>query len=166
MTSHPSNGTSQTHDTLDSHEQSAERSLILIVEDHPATRKVLACMLEMQGYQAECTANGLEALEWMEKACRLKRYPALILLDLLMPRMDGELFLACLRTRWQTPVSLPPIILFTVDHTNHEELACADVLLKPFHIKHLLDKIDRLLEKSPAAPAQEQTRGTREKASC
>lgn len=126
-------------------DESADGPLILVIEDHSATRKVLSCLLHLQGYQPVCTANGQEALEWMENAFQTKQYPAVILLDLLMPVMDGATFLMCLRAQWYTPLPLPPVILLTADYSNHDSLACTDVLLKPFHIGDLLARLERAL---------------------
>jgi CheY-like chemotaxis protein len=121
-----------------------KRPLVLVIEDHPATLKVIAYMLLFQGYQPVCVTNGLEALEWIERALRTQQYPTAILLDLFMPVMDGTRFLACLRHRWQAPVPLPPTILLTVDQGNHDSLACTDVLLKPFHVKELMASLKRV----------------------
>lgn len=142
-----SNGTvSQLPDSmLPGANRCVKRSLILVVDDHFATRKVLSCMLDLQGYQPECVSNGQEALEWMERALQTKQYPAIILLDLLMPVMDGATFLMHLRMRWPVSLPFPPVILFTVDHTDHSSLGCTDVLLKPFHIRNLLEKINEIL---------------------
>lgn len=121
-----------------------KRPLVLVIEDHPATLKVIAYMLLFQGYQPVCVTNGLEGLEWIERALRTQQYPTAILLDLFMPVMDGTRFLACLRHRWQAPVPLPPTILLTVDQGNHDSLACTDVLLKPFHVKELMASLKRV----------------------
>lgn len=124
--------------------EAKNRPLVLVIEDHPATQKVIAYMLLFQGYQPVCVPNGLEALDWIEKALRTQQYPSAILLDLFMPVMDGTHFLACLRHRWQAPVPLPPTILLTVDQGNHDALACTDVLLKPFHVKELMASLKRV----------------------
>lgn len=124
--------------------EAKQRPLVLVIEDHPATQKVIAYMLLFQGYQPVCVTNGLEALDWIEKALRTQQYPSAILLDLFMPVMDGTRFLACLRHRWQAPVPLPPTILLTVDQGNHDALACTDVLLKPFHVKELMASLKRV----------------------
>lgn len=121
-----------------------KRPLVLVIEDHPATQKVISYMLLFQGYQPVCVTNGQEALEWIEDAVRTEQYPTAILLDLFMPVMDGSRFLACLRDRWQAPVPLPPTILLTVDQGNHDSLACTDVLLKPFHVKELMASLKRV----------------------
>lgn len=129
------------------HGEGANNSLILVIEDHPAIRHVLSCILNLHGYQSVCTTNGQEALEWIEGAFATQQYPAVILLDLFMPVMDGSQFLNCLRTRWQAPVPLPSTILFTVDQQNHGELACTDTLQKPFHMSELLEKIRLAISK-------------------
>jgi two-component system chemotaxis response regulator CheY len=120
------------------------RPLVLVIEDHPATQKVISYMLLFQGYQPICATNGQEALEWIESALHTGQYPAAILLDLFMPIMDGTRFLSCLRSQWQAPVPLPPTILLTVDQGNHDSLACTDVLLKPFHVKELMASLKRV----------------------
>lgn len=123
------------------------RPLVLVIEDHPATQKVISYMLLFQGYEPICATNGQEALEWIEDALRAEQYPAAILLDLFMPVMDGTHFLNCLRSLWQAPVvpvPLPPTILLTVDQGNHEALACTDVLQKPFHVKELMESLKRV----------------------
>lgn len=124
--------------------------LVLVVEDHAATQNVLSSVLDMQGYQVVCTANGQEALEWIDEAFQTGQRPAIILLDLFMPVMNGADFLAGLRARWPSAESLPPVILFTVDQGNHDDLACTEVLLKPFHIRDLLAKLKLALD-SPQA---------------
>lgn len=120
------------------------RPLVLVIEDHPATQKVISYMLLFQGYQPVCTTNGQEALEWIENALHTGQYPTAILLDLFMPVMDGTQFLSRLRSRWQAPVPVPPTILLTVDQGNHDALACTDVLLKPFHVKELMESLKRV----------------------
>ena len=125
-----------------SHEnERANGPLVLVVEDHAATQNVLFSVLDLQGYQVVCAANGQEALEWLEKAFQMKKRPALILLDLFMPIMNGADFLMGMRANWPNTEPLAPVILFTVDQGNHDDLACTAVLLKPFHIKDLLAKI-------------------------
>jgi len=63
-------------------------SLILVVDDHAATREPLAKLLRYEGYETAVACNGAEALEALRE-----RKPDLVLLDLLMPKMDGMAFL-------------------------------------------------------------------------
>lgn len=115
--------------------------IALVIEDHPATRYMLSCMLGLHGYQPVCASNGREALEWIEIALHTEQYPAVILLDLFMPEMDGANFLTHLHARWQAPVPLPSTIVLTVDRTSHKDLACTDFLQKPFRMKELVEKL-------------------------
>lgn len=129
---------------VETQDEQEKRPLVLVIEDHPATQKVISYMLLFQGYQPVCVTNGQEALEWLEDAARTEQYPTAILLDLFMPIMDGSRFLACLRSQWQARVPVPPTILLTVDQGNHDALACTDVLLKPFHVKELMASLKRV----------------------
>ena len=65
---------------------------ILVVDDHPVAREPLAKLLRYEGYDAVCAGNGVEALESMS----LSR-PDLILLDVMMPKMNGLDFLEVVR---------------------------------------------------------------------
>jgi CheY-like chemotaxis protein len=121
--------------------EGADSPLILVIEDHPAIRHVLTCILNLHGYRSVCTTNGQEALDWIEHALDTQLYPEVILLDLFMPVMDGTQFLANLRTRWRACVPFPATILFTVDQQDHGDLACTDTLQKPFHMSELLEKL-------------------------
>ena len=81
-------------------------SIILIVDDEPAGRQTLESILEGQGYRLEMAENGLEALE---KAGQL--LPDVILLDVMMPGMDG--FEVCRRIRSNPALAEIPIIFLT-----------------------------------------------------
>lgn len=133
------------HAVLNHENERVNCPLVLVVEDHVATQNVLASVLDLQDYQVICTANGQEALEWLEMALQTEQQPALILLDLFMPVMNGADFLYEMRRRWPETEVPPPVILFTVDQGNHDDLACSEVLLKPFHIRDLLTKIRLVL---------------------
>jgi two-component system response regulator MprA len=64
-------------------------SLILVVDDHAATREPLAKLLRYEGFETAVACNGAEALESIRE-----RKPDLVVLDLLMPKMDGLTFLS------------------------------------------------------------------------
>ncbi|HLH63924.1 MAG TPA: response regulator [Ktedonobacteraceae bacterium] len=119
----------------------AERPTVLIIDDRAAILDMLSWALALHGYQPVCASNGQEALIWLWKAAQVGHYPAAILLDLLMPVMNGTKFLAALRAGWDAPVPVPPIILLTVDRSDKDHLACEEVLTKPFHIRDLCEKL-------------------------
>ena len=80
-------------------------SLILVVDDHAATREPLARLLKYEGYETASAANGAEALAAMRS-----RLPDLVLLDLNMPKMDGLAFLAE-KAREPDAAGLPVIVV-------------------------------------------------------
>lgn len=132
-------------------EKSAERPVVLVIDDQPSIRDMLFWTLHLQGYQPVCATNGQEALAWIKNALRTGQGPVAILLDLFMPVMDGPSFLTCLRADWNAPVPVPPIILLTVDKRNHDHLACDGVLFKPFHIHDLCERLRQILRKEPVS---------------
>ena len=86
---------------------SDSRVRILLAEDDPASQKVALAMLQRLGYEADAVNNGLEVLQ----ALKRQRY-ALVLMDIVMPKMDGIAATKEIRRRF--PASeLPKIIAFT-----------------------------------------------------
>lgn len=102
--------------------------LILVVEDSDPQLIQLRDMLQEEGYQVQAAKNGLEALELI-----YQRIPDAIILDLMMPHMDG--FEALARIRQSVEVLIPVIIL-TARHISQEELS----FLKGNNISQLLQK--------------------------
>jgi CheY-like chemotaxis protein len=113
---------------------------VLIVEDDPATREMLQRMLEREGFAVAEAADGRAGLE------RLAEHrPSLILLDLLMPQMNGFEFLAELQARpeWR---SIPVVVVTAKDLTaeEHDRLSgsVAEVLRKGAYTReHLLSEV-------------------------
>jgi len=77
---------------LQAHRSGAPSGRVLVVEDDNVTQAILREMLEREGCEVEVAHNGVDALE-----CAAKAKPDIILLDLMMPKMDGFEFLASLR---------------------------------------------------------------------
>ncbi|MGB8346687.1 MAG: response regulator, partial [Ktedonobacteraceae bacterium] len=71
--------------------------LILIIDDSVCVRKIVETTLRRAGYATNSFADGYEALRWL--ASEEARLPALIILDLIMPKMDGYTVLRHLRKR-------------------------------------------------------------------
>ncbi|HWB53071.1 MAG TPA: response regulator [Tepidisphaeraceae bacterium] len=65
---------------------------ILIIEDHDDTRRAMVCLLKAQGYQTQAVGGGVEALDLLQSAT-----PRIIILDRMMPGMDGRQFLRAIR---------------------------------------------------------------------
>ncbi len=109
---------------------------ILIVEDDPDIQEVLQTYLEEEGYEAIPAVDGEEALE------RFRAGPVdLVLLDLLLPRMDGYHVCAAIREVSDVPV----IMLTALDSEAHQlkgfDLRIDDYITKPFSMPVLLRKV-------------------------
>jgi CheY-like chemotaxis protein len=115
-----------------------ERALtILVVDDDEQTRNSLREILEEEGYGVATASNGQEAIEKLDGGDP----PALILLDLLMPVMDGWQFLARQQSH---PLSRPvPIVLLSGMAYIRDAPGVADFLSKPIRPEKLLSCIKR-----------------------
>ena len=115
--------------------------LVMVVDDDADIREGLTIILARRGYDAVPAANGAEALELLHRGLR----PAMILLDLNMPVMDGEeLWLAC---RDDPQLSSIPVLILSADAALAVKLTQAGAsgfLEKPVHPDQLLDAIRRL----------------------
>lgn len=110
--------------------------VLLVVDDDPGFGDSLRDLLAEEGYQVCCANDGLEALELLRELPR----PCLILMDLLMPRMDGWEFLARLRAepRWST---VPVVALSAFPNMPHP-LGAQRFLEKPVQLEALLSLIE------------------------
>jgi CheY-like chemotaxis protein len=125
------------------------RKVVLIVEDDPAMRRALAGLVEAEGYAVRAAGNGREALDLLASE---EAPPSLILLDLMMPVMDGWRFLAE-RRRIAPPRSGAPVVLlsglgFIADATD-----VSDFLRKPVDARALVDCVRRFCGDPVEAPA-------------
>jgi DNA-binding response OmpR family regulator len=121
-------------------------TLILVVDDDEDIREILTVFLEADGYRVKTACDGLDAWKEMEADP-----PALIILDWMMPHMDGEQFLKKLRAR-RTQLAGTPVILLSGNEAAREKAAAFNVpkcLKKPVEYDELLSAISAML--SPAA---------------
>ncbi|MEN6604188.1 MAG: response regulator, partial [Bryobacteraceae bacterium] len=130
------------------------RGTILVVDDDPENRHQLEMMLGCEGYSVESAADGEEALASLEK---LDNEVTLVLLDVLMPKLNGIQTLQRIRT---TNPSLPVIMLTGVTATSKvvEAMRCgaSDYLLKPFSHRDLDSAIQRALAGRRVSEQQKQ----------
>ena len=117
-----------------------QNKTILVVEDDDATAEWLADVIRREGHQAATAANGRLALDYLRGRPR----PDLILLDMMMPVLDGWQFRA--RQREDPGLAEIPVIVLSADGSVSQKaatLGAADYLKKPVEIEHLLDTIKR-----------------------
>ena len=117
---------------------------ILIVDDEPDLRKLVGGLLRRQGYEVEEAASGAAALEAVQL-----RTPSLILLDVMMPGMDGHE--VARRLRSNLPTATIPIVMLTVQaHTyNRAEgllAGAVDYITKPFDPADLAQRVTAILK--------------------
>jgi DNA-binding response OmpR family regulator len=114
---------------------------LLIVEDDADIRDLMKIFLEAEGYQVSLAADGLDALEQLQAGAR----PSLILLDLMMPRMDGEQFLSEMQSRRfsQTPVVIMAGHCAVQQRADQLKAVCC--LTKPVELDELLSTVRQLV---------------------
>jgi DNA-binding response OmpR family regulator len=125
----------------------AEGRRILVVDDEPDLRDAVRVYLEMHGYSVLQAADGQEAVEKVRTTL-----PDLVVLDVMMPVMDGITALQQLRT-----LSAVPVIMLTVkgdedDKVRALRLGADDYVTKPFSQRELLARIESVLRRA-AQPA-------------
>jgi DNA-binding response OmpR family regulator len=117
----------------------ARERLVLVVDDDPDILQTLALCLSTEGYGVLMASNGQEALDLLRR-----EKPAVILLDLMMPVMDGWQFVNEMDQRgWRKA----PILILSADRAvqGHANRLHADAFLaKPFDLDELLGKVSQL----------------------
>lgn len=113
--------------------------LVLVVDDDPDILDAICDILEGEGYRVARARHGLEALERVEE-----EQPSIILLDLMMPVMDGLAFAQVLRQREFSPRI--PIVVISADGNPQKAAAVGaqGFLAKPFDIDALLSQVSHM----------------------
>lgn len=109
---------------------------ILVVDDEKPIREMLKNVLEVEGYSVVTAQDGQEGM-----AALREHKPCLILLDLVMPRMNGSDFLSHLRGNPEI-ASIPVVLLSASDELRYKPRP-APLLTKPFHLTTLLHTVQR-----------------------
>ena len=119
---------------------------ILIVDDDANIRTVLKHRFEREEYTVLLAQTGQEALERVGS-----QRPDIIILDLVMPQMDGIEFLSHLRDNPQTQ-GLPVIVVTSQGRTPYyertRELGASGLVTKPFSPRHLVQEVEKVIEKA------------------
>jgi DNA-binding response OmpR family regulator len=116
---------------------------ILVVDDDPVIQKLLSVNFEMEGYNVVTAGDGVEGLARVDEF-----HPDLVLLDVMMPRMDGLEVVRRLKSEQRT-AGIPVILLSakaqSTDVAGGIEAGADDYVTKPFDPLELLDKVAQLL---------------------
>ncbi|HMN12542.1 MAG TPA: response regulator transcription factor [Bellilinea sp.] len=118
----------------------AER--ILVVEDEATIRDLLVYNLKKNGYEVEAVDNGLKAVE----AARMNK-PNLILLDLMLPGIDGYEVCRILRQEQSTPMLMLTARDEEIDRVVGLEMGADDYITKPFSMRELMARVKAMLRR-------------------
>ncbi len=127
-----------------------EAPTVLIVEDERRIADILRMSLCRAGFAAEVAVAGGEAVALM-RACR----PALVILDVMLPQMDGFAVAEAMRAHSDVPILMLTAKGAEEDKLRGFEVGADDYLTKPFSMAELLARVRALLRRRPLAPAGE-----------
>lgn len=122
--------------------------MVLVVDDEPHILELLRFNLEKNHYEVAVATNGLQGLQMARQ-----RKPALVILDLMMPELDG--YQVCRELRADPELAAVPIIILTakdqeLDKVLGLELGADDYVTKPFSVRELLARIKAQLRRQAA----------------
>jgi DNA-binding response OmpR family regulator len=116
---------------------------VLVVDDEPMVREVVARYLERDGFLVHEAADGVAALDWLDR-----HTPALVVLDVMLPEVDGLAVLRTVRERGDVPVILLTARAEEVDRVVGLELGADDYVVKPFSPRELTARVRTVLRRA------------------
>lgn len=121
-------------------------SRILVIDDDPAITELVCINLEMAGYSTASAEDGIKG-----QALALQMQPDLIMLDLMLPKVDG--FTVCQRLRRDERTTNIPVLMLTAlgqiqDKVDGFNAGADDYLTKPFEVEEMLVRVKALLRRS------------------
>jgi two-component system response regulator RegX3 len=127
----------------------AEIPTILVVDDEESYRDALSVALEREGFRVVTAADGPEAIERFDAS-----HPALVLLDVMLPRMSGVDVCRELRTRSQVPIIMVTAKTAEIDAVVGLEVGADDYVTKPFRLRELVARVRAALRRAPRPGAE------------
>ena len=123
---------------------------ILVIDDDPAIAELVAINLEMAGYNVTQATDGVKG-----QALAVQMVPDLIMLDLMLPKVDG--FTICQRLRREERTADIPILMLTAlsqtrDKVEGFNAGADDYLTKPFELEEMLARVRALLRRTDRIP--------------
>ncbi len=123
-------------------------TLIAIVEDEASIADILDAYLQREGYDTWCLRTGREAETWLASA-----RPDLILMDLMLPDLDGLTLCRAVRARSDVPIVMVTARVEEIDRLLGLELGADDYVCKPFSPREVVARVKAVLRRTaPAAP--------------
>lgn len=115
---------------------------ILIIEDEPSIRRVVQTYLEQAGYQTMCAENGTDGFNMA-----LQHQPDLIILDLMLPGMDGTELTARLRQKSDVFILMLTARTEEIDRVAGLRIGADDYMTKPFSPRELVARVEAILRR-------------------
>ena len=116
---------------------------ILIVEDEIKLANILSDYLIKEGYKTEIIEDGIEVIPWVKK-----HNPSLLLLDLMLPNINGKEICKEIRTFSKVPIIMVTAMIDEVDRLIGLELEADDYICKPFSPKEVVARVKTVLRRS------------------
>lgn len=126
------------------------RELVLVVDDEPRMTRFIRMNLELEGYQVAEAHNGLEALDKIRTAL-----PDLVILDVMMPELDGFETLETLRETSSIPVIMLTVRSDEEDKVRGLELGADDYVTKPFGARELVSRVKAVLRRTQSTVTED-----------
>lgn len=122
----------------------ADPPLVLVVDDEQSYRDALTVALQREGFLVETAADGVEAIERFDAV-----QPALILLDVMLPRVSGVDVCRQIRTRSRVPIIMVTARNAEIDAVVGLEVGADDYVTKPFRLRELIARVRAALRRVP-----------------
>jgi two-component system, OmpR family, KDP operon response regulator KdpE len=132
--------------------KASEQRLILAVDDEPKMTRFIRLNLELEGYRVSEATDGIEALRKVRD-----ELPDLVLLDVMMPEMDGFETLEHIRETSNVPVIMLTVKGEEEDKVHGLELGADDYVTKPFSARELSSRIKALLRRTETSSLAEKS---------
>ena len=125
-----------------------KKTKILIVEDEPSIAEVVSLYLERAGYEVTVIGDGQAALDWLQL-----NTPDLVVLDLMLPHVDGLEITRWLRSRSDTPIIMLTARREETDRILGLEMGADDYVVKPFSARELVSRVKAVLRRTSGSSA-------------
>src|SRR6516225_8141083 len=123
----------------------ADPPLILVVDDEQSYRDALSVALQREGFGVDTAADGVEAIERFEAS-----RPALVLLDVMLPKVSGIDVCRELRARSRVPIIMVTARNAEIDAVVGLEVGADDYVSKPFRLRELIARVRAALRRFPS----------------